>query len=151
MDVGCYCISAARVIAGAEPERVSGEQVLGGDGVDARFAGVLRFPGDVLATIDCGMDVHRRNQIEVVGSEGTILVPSPWQTPLGARIELSRGDELEVVEPESVDPYTRELEEFGRAVSGGDAPRLGRADALGQARTIQALYRAAETGAAVSL
>ena len=151
MDVGCYCISGARVIAGAEPERVSGEQVLGGDGVDARFAGVLRFPGDVLATIDCGMDVHRRNQIEVVGSEGTILVPSPWQTPLGARIELSRGDAVEIIEPESVDPYTRELEEFGRAVSGGDDPRIGRADALGQARTIEALYRAAETGAAVSL
>ncbi|MDA0168732.1 Gfo/Idh/MocA family oxidoreductase [Solirubrobacter taibaiensis] len=151
MDVGCYCISGARVIAGTEPERVSGEQVLGGDGVDARFAGVLRFPGDVLATIDCGMDVHRRNQIEVVGSEGTILVPSPWQTPLGARIELSRGDALEVVEPESVDPYTRELEEFGCAVSGGPPPRLGRDDSLGQARTIQALYRAADTGAAVSL
>jgi xylose dehydrogenase (NAD/NADP) len=151
MDVGCYCISAARAITGAEPERVSGEQVLGGEGVDARFAGVLRFPGDVLATIDCGMDVHRRNQIEVVGSEGTILVPSPWQTPLGARIELSRGDALEVLEPESVDPYTRELEEFGRAVSGGEPPRLGRADALGQARTIQALYRAAGSGTAVSL
>jgi xylose dehydrogenase (NAD/NADP) len=151
MDVGCYCVSAARLIAGTEPERVSGEQVLGGDGVDARFAGVLRFPGDVLATIDCGMDVHRRNQIEVVGSEGTILVPSPWQTPLGARIELSRGDALEVLEPESVDPYTRELEEFGRAVSGGEPPRLGRADALGQARTIQALYRAAGSGTAVSL
>ena len=52
---------------------------------------------------------------------------------------------MEVVEPETVDPYARELEEFGRAV-GGAPPRLGRADALGQARTIQALYRAAETG-----
>jgi predicted dehydrogenase len=50
-----------------------------------------------------------------------------------------------------VDPYTRELEEFGRAVAGGPPPRIGRADALGQARTIQALYRAAETGAAVTL
>ena len=53
----------------------------GGDGVDARFAGVLRFPGDVLGTFDCGMDVHRRHSIEVVGSEGTIFVPSPWQAP----------------------------------------------------------------------
>jgi predicted dehydrogenase len=152
MDVGCYCVSAARLVAGAEPERVSGEQVLGGDGgVDARFTGVLRFPGDVLATFDCGMDVHRRNQLEVVGSEGTIFVPSPWQTPLGARIEVSRGDETEVVAPESVDPYTRELEELGRAIAGGPPPRLGRADALGQARTIEALYRAAGSGAAVTL
>ena len=66
--------------------------MLGGDGVDARFTGLLRFPGDVLGMFDCGMDVHRRNQIEVVGSDGTILVPSPWQTPLGARIELTRAD-----------------------------------------------------------
>ena len=151
MDVGCYCVSAARLIAGAEPERVSGEQVLGGGGVDGRFTGLLRFPGDVLATFDCGMDVHRRNQLEIVGSEGTILVPSPWQTPLGARIVLTRDGDPEELTPESVDPYTRELEEFGRAAAGGDAPRLGRADALGQARTIEALYRAAESGAAVTL
>jgi len=151
MDVGCYCVSAARLIAGAEPERVSGEQVLGGGGVDGRFTGLLRFPGDVLATFDCGMDVHRRNQLEIVGSEGTILVPSPWQTPLGARIVLTRDGDPEELTPESVDPYTRELEEFGRAVDGGPPPRIGREDALGQARTIDALYRAAESGAAVSL
>ncbi|MBE2320175.1 Gfo/Idh/MocA family oxidoreductase [Solirubrobacter sp. CPCC 204708] len=145
MDVGCYCVSAARLIAGTEPLRVSGEQVIGGDGVDARFAGLLRFP-DVLATIDCGMDVHRRNQLEVVGDEGTILVPSPWQTPLGAKIILAR-EETEELTPESVDPYTRELEAF----AGEAPPRLGREDALGQARTIEALYRAAESGAAVTL
>src|SRR3954454_108660 len=46
MDVGCYCVSALRLICDAEPVRVSGEQVLGGGGVDGRFAGVLRFPGD---------------------------------------------------------------------------------------------------------
>src|SRR5262249_42568588 len=37
MDVGCYCVSAARLIAG-EPERVSAEQVSGGDKVDVMFA-----------------------------------------------------------------------------------------------------------------
>ena len=126
MDVGCYCVSALRLICDAEPERVYGEQVIGGDGVDARFAGVLRFPGDVLGTFDCGMDVHRRNFIEVVGSEGTIEVPSPWQTPESALI-LVNGER---VEPETVDPYARELEEFGRAVEGGPPPRLGRADAV---------------------
>src|SRR3954463_8768465 len=88
MDVGCYCVSAMRLLAG-EPERVSGEQVLN-NGVDARFAGVLRFPGDVLGIFDCGMDVHRRNQLEVVGSEGTIFVPSPGQTPPAAALTGTR-------------------------------------------------------------
>jgi predicted dehydrogenase len=146
MDVGCYGVSALRLICNAEPERVYGEQVVV-NGVDARFAGVLRFPGDVLGSFDCGMDVHRRNFIEVVGSEGTIEVPSPWQTPEGALILVDG----ERIEPETVDPYARQLEEFGRAAAGGPPPRLGRADAVGQARAIEALYRAAEEGRAVSV
>jgi D-xylose 1-dehydrogenase (NADP+, D-xylono-1,5-lactone-forming) len=149
MDVGCYCVSAMRLLCG-EPVRVSGEQVLN-NGVDGRFAGVLRFDGDVLGTFDCGMDVHRRNSLEVVGSEGTILVPSPWQTPLGAAITIVRGDETEELHPETVDPYGRELDAMAHAIETGEPPRLGRADAVGQARTIQALYRAAETGTAVTL
>ena len=150
MDVGCYGVSALRLICG-EPERVLGEQVLGGDGVDGRFAAILRFPGDVLGSFDCGMDVHRRTGLEVVGSEGTLWVPSPWlalPTPL---IVLSRGDLEERFEPLPVDPYGRELEEMGRAIAGGDPVRLGRADSLGQARVIDALYRSAASGSAVSL
>jgi D-xylose 1-dehydrogenase (NADP+, D-xylono-1,5-lactone-forming) len=43
MDVGCYCVNGARLLAG-EPQRVGAEQVLGGDGVDVAFAATLRFP-----------------------------------------------------------------------------------------------------------
>jgi D-xylose 1-dehydrogenase (NADP+, D-xylono-1,5-lactone-forming) len=149
MDVGCYGVSAMRLLCG-EPERVSGEQVLR-NGVDARFAATLRFGGDVLGLLDCGMDVHRRNSLEVVGESGTLAVPSPWQTPLGALIVLTRDGEPEEIRPETVDPYARELEAMGRAIASGEPPPLDRADALGQARTLAALYRAAERGAAVTL
>jgi predicted dehydrogenase len=138
-----------RLLCG-EPERVSAEQVVR-QGVDARFAGVLRFEGDVLGLLDCGMDVHRRNSLEVAGEAGTIVVPSPWQTPLGARIVVSREGEPEEIRPETVNPYARELEAMGRAIVSGEPPPLDRADAIGQARVIAALYRAAETGAAVTL
>src|SRR2546421_401279 len=40
MDVGCYCISGARLVAG-EPELVVGRQVRADTGVDLRFAGLL--------------------------------------------------------------------------------------------------------------
>ena len=50
---------------------------------------------------------------------------------------------FEVVTVEAVDPYARELDDLARAVRGGGGPRLGRADAVGQARTIEALYAAA--------
>ena len=149
MDVGCYCVSALRLVTGAEPERVSAELVDRG-GVDARLAGVLRFPGDVLGTFDCGMDVHRRHEIEVVGNTGTLVVPSPFQAPQPL-ILLTRGEaEPERIEAPAVDPYGRELEEVSAAILGGPAPRLGRADARAQARAIDALYRAAASGTAVA-
>jgi predicted dehydrogenase len=85
-----------------------------------------------------------------VGSEGTVFLPSPWQAP-ATLIVVTRDGEPEEVRPEPVDPYARELEEFGRAIEGGPPPRIGRADAAGQARTIEALYRSAAEGRAVSL
>jgi predicted dehydrogenase len=151
MDVGCYCLSALRLVCGAEPERVSAELVEGGNGVDGRLAAVLRFPGDVLGTFDCGMDVHGRMGIEVVGSEGALHVPDPW---FGAEplILVTRGDgDVERVEAEPVHPYARELEEVSAAIVGGPPPRLGRADALAQARGIAALYRAAAEGRAITV
>ena len=73
MDVGCYCVSGSRLLAG-EPERVSAEQVLGDAGVDVALTGTLRFSGDVLAHFDCGLALSSRDELEVVGDAG-LAVP----------------------------------------------------------------------------
>ncbi len=52
---------------------------------------------------------------------------------------------------EPVDSYQLELENLSDAIRGEASPLLGRADALGQARTIDALYRSAESGERVEL
>jgi len=148
MDVGCYCVSALRLLAG-EPERVSAELVAGGDGVDARLAGVLRFGGDVLGTFDCAFDVPYRAGIEVVGSTGTIVSLDPWHGKAPVVRILRPDTDPEEVPVEAADPYARELDDLARAVRDGGEPRLGRADAVGQARTIEALYRAAAEGGPV--
>ena len=150
MDVGCYCVSALRLLAG-EPERVSAEAVAAPSGVDVRFAGVLRLPGDVLGQIDCGLDVPPRGGIYVVGEGGTAIAEDPWHgvTP---RLTLMRpGSEPEEIPVEAVNPYRLELEDVSAAIRDGRRPRLGRDDALGQARTIAALYESAATGRAVPL
>ena len=148
MDVGCYCLSALRLLAG-EPERVSAELVEGGEGVDGRFAGLLRFPGDVLGSFDCGMDVPRRAGLEIVGETGTITSADPWHGA-APQIRILRPDaEPEDVPVEAANPYRLEVEDVSRAIRDGGAPRLGRDDAVGQARAIEALYRAAAEGRAV--
>jgi predicted dehydrogenase len=152
MDVGTYCVSAARTFAGAEPVRAYGERRLGGDGVDVGFAGTLRFPGDVLATIDCGMERAKRTEIEIVGSDGTLTLRDPWfgATPLIERRDVD-GELVETIEAEHADPYTREIEDLEAAAAGERAPLLGRDDALGQARTLAALHASAEAAAPVEL
>lgn len=143
MDVGCYCVSAARLLAGEEPQRVSGEQVIGQTGVDVRFAGILRFPSGVLAEFVSGFDADHVG-LEAIGSEGSISVPEPFPGSAG-RIVVNG----EAIAAEAGDPYRFELEDLAAAIRGRGAPLLGRADAIGQARTIAALYRSAETGVAV--
>jgi predicted dehydrogenase len=151
MDVGSYCVNAIRLLAG-EPERVQGEQALGESGVDVVFAGTLRCAGDVLAQFDCGFVVPDRAALEVVGEDGSLVVGDPWHVR-SPGIELRRegASRVESIPIEPANSYRLELEDMAAAISGGAAPLLGRDDALGQARTIDALYRSAGGAGAVDL
>jgi xylose dehydrogenase (NAD/NADP) len=144
MDVGCYCVSASRLFAG-EPERVYGEQVVGPTGVDVHFTATLRFPGDVIAEFACGFDFNQR-ELELLGTEGSLKTLDPFTFSKGG-VYLD-GEEL-AVEPE--DPYQLELENVSAAARGEAPLLLGREDALGQARTIEALYESADKAQAVQL
>jgi D-xylose 1-dehydrogenase (NADP+, D-xylono-1,5-lactone-forming) len=147
MDVGCYCVSGARLVAG-EPVEAYGTQV-GGEGVDVRFIGLLRFEGDVLAEFDCGMDMAPGYFLEVVGTDGSVRLTDPWHSREPV-LELSAADgAVEAMRAEEANPYACELRDFAAAVAGSSEPLLGRADAVAQARVIAALYRSAETGAMI--
>ena len=145
MDVGCYCVSAMRLLAG-EPEAVSGRRIDGGDGVDVRFTGTLAFAGGVLGSFDCGLDMVDRSALEVVGDAGSLFLSDPWHSRAPG-IELRRPGGTEAVDVAAADPYACELEDLAAAVRGERPHPFGRADAVGQARAIAALYRAAESGA----
>jgi predicted dehydrogenase len=65
-------------------------------------------------------------------------------------IELRRDSGVERIELEPVDSYRLEAQNLSAAIRGERPPLLGREDAVGQARTIEALYEAAESGRVVS-
>jgi predicted dehydrogenase len=151
MDVGCYPVSMARYLAG-EPERVSAEQLLGGDGVDVVMAGVLRFPGGVIAHFDCGLVMPERRDLEVVCSAGVLRVANPWHPqPDGIELWRDGARSPEVIPGPAADSYALQVADLCGAVRGEHQPLLGRADAVGQARTLEALYASAEAGSSVRL
>jgi D-xylose 1-dehydrogenase (NADP+, D-xylono-1,5-lactone-forming) len=149
MDVGCYCVSAVRLLAG-EPQVATAQQVSAPNGVDQRFVATLSGDGDVLAAIDAALDLPDRSELEAIGSDGSIRVSDPWHCRAPG-LDVRRGEREERIAIEPVDSYRLQLENFSAAVEGRGEPLLGRADALGQARVIEALYRAADTGQAVEV
>ena len=147
MDVGCYCVSGCRLVGG-EPVRVLAQEVRRG-GVDVRLTGALEFSGGVLGHFDCGLDLATRDELEVVGSEGSLFMDDPWHSREPV-IEVRGADgAIERIEVERANPYGCELRDFAAAVAGEREPLLGRADAVGQARTIAGLYESAERGEAI--
>jgi predicted dehydrogenase len=144
MDVGCYCVSGARLLAG-EPETVRGSQEIGGDGVDVHFEGTLTFAGGLEADIECGLDMEPTDELQVDCEAGTIFLDDPWHGVDPVMVVTTPIERREVREP-AIDPYRAEVENLSRAARGLEPPFLGREDAVGQARTIDALYRSAELG-----
>jgi len=149
MDVGTYGVSAARLLGG-EPERVYGEQVIGDTGVDILFTGLMRFPRGLIAQVDAGMELPRRDRLEAVGTEGSLVIPDPW---IAQRLvlHLRRGDSREEIALPPADPYRLELDNMCAAIAGEAEPLLGREDAIGQARALDALYQSADAGGPVTL
>ena len=156
MDVGCYCISGIRALAG-EPERVRGEQVTGTTGIDMAFHGTLRCANDVVGQFEASFRSPKRQGLEVVGEDGVLVVDAPWRVDWGGSVSIARrsggeaADVVEVVEVAAANSYRLELENLADAITGTSAQLIGRADALGQARTIEALYRSAGENRAVDL
>jgi D-xylose 1-dehydrogenase (NADP+, D-xylono-1,5-lactone-forming) len=148
MDVGCYCVSGSRLLAG-EPESVYGAAWFGPSGTDWVFAGTMRFPDDVLAVFDCGTAMPGRDELEAIGSEGSLFLDDPWHCRKPV-IELRREGSVERIEAEPVDSYRLELENLSDAVRGEAELLLGREDAVAQARTLEALHRSSVEGQPVA-
>ena len=150
MDVGCYCVSGIRLLAG-EPEHVRGEQVTGTTGIDMAFHGTLRCAGDVVGQFEAAFRSPQRQSLEAVGEDGVLVVEAPWRVDWGGSVTLRRDGATELVEVDEADAYTLELENLADAIDGRAPALLGRADAVGQARAIEALYRSAESGTRIAV
>jgi predicted dehydrogenase len=150
MDVGCYTVSGSRLVAG-EPEHVFGEAWYGPSGTDWVFSGTLRFPNDVIGLFHCGTALPEQDELEVIGSEGSLFLDDPWHCNVPV-IELRGADgSVERIEIEQEDSYRLELENLSDAIRGEGTLLLGREDAVGQARALEALHESATSSKPVEL
>jgi D-xylose 1-dehydrogenase (NADP+, D-xylono-1,5-lactone-forming) len=153
MDVASYCISGCRYFVG-EPTHVAAELVTGPSGVDIAAHATLRFAEDVVGQIEGSFAAPMRQRLELVGESGALILQSPWShscfwesayedaaySPM-----LLRRERLptETFLPTRIDAYRLEIEHFADVINGTCDQLLDVDDALGQARALDAIYRAA--------
>jgi predicted dehydrogenase len=150
-DVGCYPISYARMIAGAEPTEVFGWQVEGPDGSDMSFVGQMRFGNGVHAQFDAGFQSSLRSFIEIVGSEAVMNIPVPFKPGLKSQFILRRGNNVETIHIRGQELYMGEVDDMCDAILLGKPPRISLADSRANTAAILACLESANTGKSVRL
>jgi predicted dehydrogenase len=113
--------------------------------VDESFTGLLRFRGDVTATIHCSFAAAYRTWLEIGGGDGVIRVPNPFKPGPREEIEVCRGDGVQRIAVEgSTLLFVRQVEDFVAAVLDGREPAISLQESRGVAATLAALHRSAQ-------
>ena len=153
LDVGCYTVSMARLIAGAatgqpfaDPLELSAVGQFGETGADIHASAVARFPGEILAQLSCGMRITQDNAVRIYGEDGWIHVPVPWAPTRDggtSRIYLHRPghaqpEEIVFTVPENLPAYlyTLEVDHVAAYLSQHESPVMSWADSLGNMQTL---------------
>ena len=148
LDVGCYAVSASRLLIGSEPQRViSLAQVDDNFGTDVLFTGLLDF-GLARATFTVATQTFSDQRVVVHGSSGVISLPIPFNAHADTDAEVSVttrvGTRVVRVPPE--DQYVLEFEAFARAVRNQHAPPVSPTDTINNMKVLDALKKSHQTG-----
>jgi predicted dehydrogenase len=151
LDIGCYAMSMARLIAGAaagsrvaEPDRIHASAKRAPNGVDAQAYALVEFPTDITAVITAPLNLVQSRGVRVHGERGEIHVASPWLCTgrTGGRssiVVIPRGGDSVEIPFETTDwLYAIEARSFREAVAAGtiSAPAPDAADTLGNIRAL---------------
>jgi len=155
LDIGCYSVSVARWMMGAEPTHVQGQATYHRTGVDVHFVGTLRFPHGGLATLEASFVSALQQTYTVIGSEGAIELPHdafvPWEKD--ATYTMRKLDEEEGTRHTvpGADEYQFMLEHFCDAVLGEASLAVEPEESVRNMQVLDALAESARIGRTVVL
>ena len=155
LDLGCYPVSMARLIAGAangepfaEPVEMQAFGHVGSSShVDEHTVAILKFPGEILATLGTSVKLWQDNTVRIFGSEGRLLLTEPWHPTLHrdfSEIVIERpGREPETLRVATArTAYDYEVEAVATQIEHRQAREMTPDDSLGNALTLDRWRRA---------
>jgi xylose dehydrogenase (NAD/NADP) len=155
-DVGCYPITAARLLLEQEPEAVTAHAFFSPehDNVDMMTSGLIEFPNAVALSFDCGMWAGGRNTLEIVGSTGYITVPNAFVSGSedGWAFFVHNGKEAaKKISVPIINQYAQQADDFAAVVLQQATPIVDADDAYHNMRIIDAILLSARTRTRVVL
>jgi predicted dehydrogenase len=141
MDIGCYPISQARFLFGAEPLRVCGLFDIDPTfRTDRSATAILEFAGGT-ATFTCSTQLSPFQRVQIGGTKGRIEIEIPVNAPPDqrCRIWLRQGDEMKEESFDICDQYTLQGDAFARAILDDQPVPTPLTDALANMQVIDAL------------
>ena len=150
LDVGGYCVSMARLIAGAalgkdfaNPTHVTGAAHIGPlSRVDEYATATLTFPNDILAQLLTGVQLKADEEVRIFGTQGSITVPMPWLPSRNEEITTIIVNKYGEMQPQEISVesltglYTLEADTVATYLAARQAPAMSWDDTLGNMQTL---------------
>ncbi|MDJ0315336.1 Gfo/Idh/MocA family oxidoreductase [Arthrobacter sp. H35-D1] len=148
-DTGGYCVNISRMVTGQEPAQVAAygnyREATDAGRIDVSVAGMLRFPGSTTALFDTGVNLERRNFIELTGTEGRLYLDNPFSLLEEDSVleEHHFGQDTIHHEIKGENHFVRMGEHFADSIINGTPLRYDLTDAKNNSRVLEALDQTA--------
>ena len=146
MDIGCYCISLARLIFDEEPQRVFGKiEYDPGFETDRICSGILDFVQGT-STFTCSTQLVPYQRVNVFGTKGRIEIEIPFNAPPDkpCKMLFQNNEIIEEIEIKICDQYTLQGDLFSLAVLKNEKVPTPIEDAVENMKVLEAVIQSAE-------
>jgi predicted dehydrogenase len=154
-DMGVYCINAARYLFRAEPEEVFAWNMSSSDErfaeVPEMTAGLLRFPGDRIASFMSSFGASDRSVFEVIGSEGVLKLEPAYEMTQALKSEITINGRTIRKVFQKRDQFAPELVYFSNCILKNKQPEPSGQEGLADVRVVRALLESVKAKRPVSV
>ncbi|SMF04881.1 Predicted dehydrogenase [Alteromonadaceae bacterium Bs31] len=153
LDIGCYCISAARFLLESEPSRAVAALTIDPEfQTDCHSHAILDF-GEARANIFCSTQSEPSQRVTVWGEHGSLLIDMPFYQPENcmASLRVFHNREEKIIETEACNHYEKQLDAFADAVLNGQHKLLPLEDSLANMKVIDAIFKSNNTNTWVTI
>jgi predicted dehydrogenase len=154
-DMGVYCINAARYLFRAEPLEVFAWNMSSNDKrffeVPEMTSGLLKFPGDHIASFTTSFGAADRSVFEVIGTKGVLKMDPAYDMAQYLKSELTVDGRTTKRVFAKRDQFAPELVYFSDCILKNKQPEPSGREGLADVRIIRALLESAETNRPVAV